>query len=100
MDEQYRKAKEYKKNLCQYPSIDFCNITHNALKSMNKLQFQKNGNIFNEIRFIPFISFDELLENNKNKWKQNNKPKNCVTREDDRIKRKKEKKKEESRKKE
>ena len=24
-DKQYKKSQEYKKNLCQYPSIDFCN---------------------------------------------------------------------------
>ena len=70
-DEEYKKSQEYKKNLCQYPSIDFCNFTISSVKSHNKLGKQRGFNIFNEIRFRPFISFDSPYKKNKSENKYN-----------------------------
>ena len=64
-EEQYKKSQEYKKNLCQYPSIDFCNTTSSIKKRSNKLENPKKNNIFNEIRFKPFIPFDKIYKRNK-----------------------------------
>ena len=35
-EQQYKKSQEYKKNLCQYPSIDFCNFSSNSKKKKFK----------------------------------------------------------------
>ena len=54
-DEQYKKSQEYKKNLCQYPCIDFCDISTFPKKKANKLRSEKEGNMFNEIKFRDLI---------------------------------------------
>ena len=104
-DEQYKKSREYKKNLCQYPSIDFCTITPNS-KSLNKLDKSKDNNVFSDIRFKPFVFFEKIYKknksNNRNINTTDNKDKNSFNLYDDeKIKRQKEKKKkQEKRKKE
>jgi hypothetical protein len=96
-DEQYKKSREYKKNLCQYPSIDFCTITPNS-KSLNKLDKSKDNNVFSDIRFKPFVFFEKIYKKNKNNNRNinttDNKEKNSFNLYDDeKIKRQKEKKK-------
>ncbi len=95
-DQQYKKSREYKKNVCQYPSIDFCN-NFGISKTINQLRNQGEKNIFHGIRFKPFISFDEKYKENKS---NNNYYSNEIKRKnDEKNKREKERKKREEEKK-
>ena len=77
MDEQYKKSLEYKKNLCQFTSIDFGNIVRKVqkVKSKKKMNLQSNGNynnIYSSTRFKPFIAFDEIPKKSKSNTIKNN----------------------------
>ena len=103
-DEEYKKSQEYKKNLCQYPSVDFNTIVSNDMKKINRMKVQNNNNIFNEIRFKPFVSFEDInkkhksekrtINNNNNRWNKQNENYFYLY-DDDRIKKRKERKRKE-----
>jgi hypothetical protein len=105
MDEQYKKSLEYKKNLCQFTSIDFGYIVRKSqkvkAKKKNILQSIGNyNNIYNATRFKPFIAFDAIpkksksntIKNNRNSKNSTNKRQILTVNDKEKLKKLKEKK--------
>ena len=60
----FKKSRIYKKISCEYPSINFVAKPKNKMKQNYVFNPTKDFNIFNEVRFKPFESFEEE-ENSK-----------------------------------
>ena len=60
----FKKSRIYKKISCEYPSINFVAKPKRKLKQNYAFNPTKNFNIFNEVKFKPFESFEEE-ENSK-----------------------------------
>ncbi len=60
----FKKSRIYKKISCEYPSINFVAKPKNKMKQNYVFNPTKDFNIFKEVRFKPFESFEEE-ENSK-----------------------------------
>ena len=59
----FKRSRVYKKISCKYPSINFVKKPKRVFKNNYAFSPTHNTNMFNEIRFKPFESFEE--ENSK-----------------------------------
>lgn len=55
----FKKSRVYKKISCEYPSINFVKKPKRIFKNNYAFSPAHNANIFSEVRFKPFESFEE-----------------------------------------